>query len=77
MDRAMLERHRKQAEEHVALGRQHILRQMEIVAELEENGRDATIARKLLATYQDMQEVHEADRNRIMKELANLGKNSN
>lgn len=71
----MLERHLKQAEEHVALGRKNVLRQFEIVAELERDGHDATTARALLTSYQGIQEVHEADLDRIEKELAGLERN--
>lgn len=76
MDRGMLERHLQQAEEHVALGRKHIARQLEIVAQLEGSGRDASMARALLATFQSTQETHEADRNRLKQELAALDRNS-
>ena len=68
----MLERHLRQAEEHVALGRKNVLRQFEIVSELERDGHDATTARALLITYQGMQEVQEADLDRIKKKLAAL-----
>jgi hypothetical protein len=72
MDRAMLERHLKQAKEHVALGRKSVLRQFEIIAELERDGHDATTARALLTTYQSIQEVQESDLDRIKKDLAAL-----
>lgn len=68
----MLERHLKQAEEHVALGRKNVLRQFEIVAELEWDGHDATTARALLSSYQGILEVQEADLDRIKKELTAL-----
>jgi hypothetical protein len=60
----MLERHLTQAEEHVALG-EH--RQRELVARWRGT---ATKARRLLATFEEMQERHHADRDRIWNELA-------
>ena len=68
----MLERHLRQAEEHVALGRKNVLRQFEIVAQLKRGGHDTTTARALLTSYQGIQEVQEADLDRIKKELAAL-----
>ena len=63
----MLERHLTQAEEHVALG-EH--RQRELVGEMERDGHETTKARRLLATFEEMQERHRADRDRIWNELA-------
>lgn len=70
LDRAMLERHLKLAEEHVELGRRHLAQQMAIVSKLEQDGRNTTKARALLATFESMQEIHEADRDRLEKKLA-------
>ncbi len=58
------------AEEHVALGALHIARQKQIIAEFEACGRDSTSARELLATFEDSQGMHIADRDRLRKELA-------
>ena len=68
----MLERHLKQAEEHVAIGRKNVLRQIETIAELERNGHDTTTARALLTSYQGILEVQQGDLDRIRKELAAL-----
>jgi hypothetical protein len=76
MDRARFERHLRQAEEHVALGLQHIADQRAIVAEHEQKGWDATRARELLATFESIQTSHEADRDRLRREIAALGKRS-
>jgi len=72
-DRKMIERHLAQAEEAVRLGRSHIARQIEIVAELERDGHDATTARELLRTFEDLQVQHEGHRDRLLAELRDLG----
>jgi len=66
----MLEQHLAQAERHIALGQHHIARQRELVAQLEQDERDTTEARRLLANFEEIQEMHLVDRNRIRDELA-------
>ena len=48
MSRETLIRHLAQAEARIALGRKHIARQYEIIAELEQVGHDAVTAKALL-----------------------------
>ncbi len=72
VDQAMARRHLVQAHRAVALGRSHIARQIEIVAELERDGHDATAARRLLATFRDLQVQHEAHRDRLLSEIETL-----
>jgi hypothetical protein len=72
MDHAIIEKHLRQAEEHVALGLQHIARQQKIVAEIEAAGRDGSLARTLLKTIEDLQRSHEADRDRLAKALGGV-----
>jgi hypothetical protein len=71
MDRAMIERHLVQAEGHVTLGRQHLARQVEIVADLKRGGHVAVAesASEILQTLQESQMQHEAHRDRLLKEL--------
>ena len=57
------------AERIVAMGRRHVARQREIVAELGGVGRDAEVARELLATFEILQEEHGAHRDRLRAEL--------
>ena len=54
----------------VAMGEQHIGRQRELVSKIERDGRDSTEARQLLATSEELQDLHIADRDRLEKELA-------
>jgi hypothetical protein len=69
MDRATIELHLTQAERHVSEGERHIKRQRELVAELERDGHDISKAVSLLARFQEMQELHVADRDRLRNEL--------
>lgn len=62
----------REAEDHVARGRQHIASQARIVDELECHGHDATIARKLLAQFKQVQKLHVAEVERLSEELARL-----
>ncbi|HLH92247.1 MAG TPA: hypothetical protein VKX28_27785 [Xanthobacteraceae bacterium] len=62
--------HLLQAEGFVRLGRDHITLQTNIIGRLERQGLDATGARRLLATYLDMQKSHEAHRDRLRRELS-------
>jgi hypothetical protein len=64
------------AKGHVAQGLQFIAEQLDIVAQFERNGWDATRARELLATYEDIQKSHEGDRDRLKRDLAALDKKS-
>ena len=73
--REMVERHLAQAEEAVRRGRFHLARQIEIVAELERDGRrNASQARALLITFKGVQGSHEAHRERLLAELVQCAK---
>jgi hypothetical protein len=61
--------HLAQAEGHVAQGRKHIASQQDIVASLERKGLDARQAR-MLATCEEIQATHVADRDRLRREVA-------
>lgn len=69
----MLERHLRQALAHAALGREHIARQRQIILDLDSAGSDATTARELLETFEQMQVLHEADVHRLTNAIAQLG----
>jgi hypothetical protein len=72
MDRQMILDHLGKAEQHVALGYQHIERQRALVEQLVRDGHadEATRAAELLARFEEMQTLHIADRDRLRKELA-------
>jgi hypothetical protein len=64
MEVAMIELHLAQAETHVAEGDAHLVRQREIVAELERDGHNEApkSGRELLATFEQTQQSHLDDR---------------
>jgi len=70
MDRRMLEAHFALAREHVLTGERNLERQREVVVDLDRAGRDTAEARRLLMNFEDVQEMHVADRNRLLSELA-------
>ena len=69
MDRAIVEKHLQQAQEHVAMGGQHVARQRQIVAELLDRGADVTEAIRLLANFEETQGMHLAHLERLEAEL--------
>ena len=70
MERGVLLQHLAQAEAHVAQGRELIVRQHRLIAELAAKGRATDAAEQLLWQLEDMQERHEAHRHRLLTELA-------
>jgi len=68
-DRVTWEQHLVQAEAHVAKGEQTVARQMRIIAELDRDGHDATAARQLLVQFEELLQLHAADRDRLRREL--------
>jgi hypothetical protein len=53
----------------VASGRRAIVRQRELILDLERDGHEAGEARRLLAIFENLQTVHVAERDRLLKEL--------
>jgi hypothetical protein len=72
MERATLEDHLAQAERHVAEGEEHIAQQRELVTKIEREGHDTTSALFLLSQFEEMQQMHIADQERLRGELAAL-----
>jgi len=68
----MLERRLAKAEDAVRLGEKHIQRQRDIVAVLEADGLETDLALRLLTTFEENQQTHIADRDRIAQEIADL-----
>jgi hypothetical protein len=69
MKLAMLRRDLAKAEIHVRDGARHVAHQQAIVTELESHGHDTALARELLASLRNMQVTHQADRDRIAREI--------
>jgi len=70
---ALLERFSK-ARRHVATGERNIARQREIVAKLERGGHNAQEAKWLLASFEEIQNLHITHRDRLEKALAEISK---
>jgi hypothetical protein len=70
MDKAMLRDHLARTELHVQLGLTHIAKQHAIIAALERDRHDTKMAREILTTLEETQALHVADRDRLMKKLA-------
>ena len=70
MDREMLLDHLALAERHILQGEAHLTAQRALIARLDRNGHDARPARDLLDLFEDLQRVHIADRDRLLRELA-------
>ena len=69
MDRAVQLTHLAEAERHVAAGHRLIARQEAIVIAFEQHGADATLARAVLATFVQSQDLHQDHLLRIRVEL--------
>ena len=69
MDREMVERHLAQAEAHIETGYKNIARQREVIAHMEREGQDTASARHTLTQFEELQALHIADRERILREL--------
>jgi hypothetical protein len=66
----MLKRHLAEAEEHIAVGEKNLARQRELIAKLERDKHDTAQARALLDQFEELQSMHLADRERILRELS-------
>jgi hypothetical protein len=69
VDETMLRDHLRLAERHVAEGTEHLRRQRAIVAGMEREGQDASLARDTLALFEKSQATHLADRDRLRAEI--------
>jgi hypothetical protein len=79
MDREMLKRHLAQAEEHISAGDKNIACQRDLIAQLERDGRDTASdgrdtasARTFLREFEELQAMHRAERERLLRELGEL-----
>jgi hypothetical protein len=70
MARANLKHLLEDAELRVQRGQRNIDRQREVVSALERGDQDATIAKALLKIFEKANEIHVADRDRLINELA-------
>jgi hypothetical protein len=70
MDKAMILDHLAIAERHVTQGCGHIAQQKRVILDLANGGHDTSMARSLLVSFEDVQRMHVADRDRLKRELA-------
>ncbi len=70
MDRETLLRDFASAGQHVAQSDAHILKQEALIAELDRDGHDTSVARALLDSMRDTRALHIQHRGRLLKELA-------
>jgi hypothetical protein len=68
-DRETLERRLAQAEKYMAMSSVHIASQREFSAGLLRDGHDASQALALLSRFEELQQLHVADRDRLRGEL--------
>ena len=73
MDPQTIVEHLAAAERRVTEGRRLVEIQLRIIAGLERDGRDTTLARQLLGALQETQAAYLANRDRLRRELVAAG----
>ena len=73
MDREQTLQHLAEAEHHVAIGADHVARQRELIARLQRDGHDAAQAKQLLEQFEQLQQMHIADRDRLLAMVEKAG----
>jgi hypothetical protein len=73
MRRGLLQRHIEESESRIQRGQRNIAIQREAVSELERGNQDATIAKALLTIFDKALAVYVADREQLLKQLADRG----
>jgi hypothetical protein len=68
-DRDTLEQRLAHTEGYMAMSRRHIASQRTFAAELLHDGHDASLALALLLRFEELQQLHIADRDRLREEL--------
>jgi len=69
MGRKLVENHLAEAREHLVTGQRAIFRQRELITLLERDGEDTEEAIRLLASFEHLQKLHEAEHERLIREL--------
>ena len=70
MKRALLQRHIEETESRIQRGQRNVDHQRKTVSNLERDNQDATIATALLGMFEKALAGHIADRDQLLKELA-------
>jgi hypothetical protein len=69
MERAMVLDHLATALRHVSEGESHIAQQHGIIASLERDGFDTSAAKAVLLQFEELQDMHIAERDRLKTEV--------
>ena len=70
MHKDLIAHHLALAEDHVIQGTTHLLRQREIIAEIERHGQDTLPAESFLRLLQETQALHVQHRDRLKQQLS-------
>ena len=73
MKRALLQRHIEEAVSRIQRGQRNVDHQRKTVSDLERDKQDATIATALLGMFEKALAGHVADRDQLLKQLADRG----
>ena len=69
MDRASLERRLANADKHIVEGMRHIAQQKKLIQGMERLGRDTSMSKQLLQTFEETVRLHTADRDKLLRAL--------
>jgi hypothetical protein len=69
----LLQRHIEEAESRIQRGQRNVDHQRKTISDLERDNQDATIAKALLRILEKALAVHVAERDQLLKELADRG----
>ena len=72
IDRQRLFKHLSLVKKHIARGEKSLARQRRVVAELQRDGHDATMARNLLSTFERLQAGNIAEGDALARQLAEM-----
>ena len=73
MKRTLQQRHIEEAQSRIQRGQRNVDHQRKTVSDLERDKQDATIAKALLRMFEKTMAVHVAERDQLLKELADRG----
>jgi len=73
MKPTLLQRQIEEAQSRIQRGQRNVDHQRKTVSDLERDKQDATIAKALLRMFEKALAVHVADRDQLLKELADHG----
>jgi hypothetical protein len=69
MDIASLERRLANVDKHIVEGMRHIAQQKKLIQGMERLGRDTSMSKQLLQTFEETVRLHTADRDKLLRAL--------